>query len=376
MIEGPRAAIGTELPGVIALSNAVFNPEAKGDMGAAFPTLFHPDNLHNLRICLDSGRPVSLVGVAVRDIELGGARLRAACIGSVCTLEPYRGRGLAGRLMDDAIAAALAQGAVIILVSGGRGLYRRMGCIDAGLFRTVKVEAGSRFPAMRLAVREWAPADVGGMAALQRTEPVRWLRGEEETRLLLATNRIYARPGGTWVVHAEGKLAAWFSASDPDRENDGAGPAVREIAGSRLAALAALPAVLGRRKLPYANVVAVASDLELELQASVFGLHAEIRGFHGTVKIIDPPGLFRSLDGWIAERLGPIEKGRLQVEHGAGTTFRHGGQSLALGGVEDLAALVFGSVERALPLLPPGPLSEVLRRIFPVPLPCYGLSYI
>jgi hypothetical protein len=43
--------------------------------------------------------------------------------------------------------------------------------------------------------------------------------------------------------------------------------------------------------------------------------------------------------------------------------------------LEDLAALVFGSVERASPRPSAGPLADLLGRIFPVPLPCYGLNY-
>ncbi len=376
MIEGPRAATSAELPAVVGLSNAVFSPDGHSDMGRAFPTVFCDRNLVNLRVCLDDGKPVSLVAMAVREVELGGARVRAACVGSVCTLAEYRGQGLAARLLEDAISRALSQGAVIVLISGWRGLYRRAGCIDAGLFRTVKVDRRSRLPRVRCDVRGWTPADVGAMAGLQRAERVRHLRSEEETRTLLETGMVFARHGRSWVVSVEGRIAAWLSAADPDRSSGGTALAVREIAGSRLALLAGMPAVLRAAALPRAEIDAVASDIEMEILAKAFGLDAEPRGFHGTMKIIDAPGLFRSLQGWLAERLNASEAHGLRIETEGRVVFSYEDQRLVVEGPEDLAALVFGSVERPLPSPPAGPLAEILRRLFPVPLPCYGLSYI
>ena len=43
---------------------------------------------------------------------------------------------------------------------------------------------------------------------------------------------------------------------------------------------------------------------------------------------------------------------------------------------EDLAALVFGSAERPSPDPGQGRLGGLLRGVFPLPLPGYGLNYI
>jgi hypothetical protein len=154
---------------------------------------------------------------------------------------------------------------------------------------------------------------------------------------------------------------------------------VRELVGSRFAGLAALPGVLKSRKLPNAAVETLGSDPEMGALVSAFGLDSAPHGFHGTVKIIDPPGLLQSLEPWIAERLERGERARLRVDAGDRTTFAMDdqsgrGQSHSLE-MEDLAALIFGSVERTPPPAPAGPLADVLRRLFPVPLPGYGLSY-
>jgi GNAT superfamily N-acetyltransferase len=375
MIEGPRAATAGELPSVVELANAVFGKPGTKEMGKLFPLFFHVDNLANLRILLDGGRPVSLVGMAFYDVELGGARVRTACIGSVCTLEAYRGQGLAARLVDDAFALARSRSAPLTLISGGRGLYRRIGCIDAGLFRVVTVDARSRLPRMKIEARPWSPADIGALSSLQRSERIRWMRSDRETRIFLETGRVHAWPAQVWVVHAGGKPVAWLAASEPDGSEGERILRVREIAGSRLAVLAALPAVLRATKLPVARVDAQASDVELEMLASAFGLRSEAHGFSGTVRILDPDGLLRSLEGWFAERLERSERESLSIEPGDRTTFRSCGQSFVVETLEDLAALVFGSVERTPPRPPAGPLADLLARIFPVPLPCYGLNY-
>lgn len=373
MIEGPRAARASELPSVIQLANEVFRPAGIDDMGAAFPTLFSPANLVNLRLCLEAGGPVSLVGQTVRDFALGSARVRVTCIGSVCTLESHRGQGLASKLMDDAIAAARSQGAVLAFISGGRGLYRRMGCIDAGLFQSVTAEESSRVSDLRCEVRPWAPEDVPAMCALRGMESVRFIRGAEETGMLLSAGHVHAIRGKTWVVEVKGKLAAWFSASFPEPGKAPTLLKVREIAGSRLAVLAALPAALRESGLHSAEVTAPVADRELAVLAEAYALPARLRGFEGTIKIIDAPGLLGALQGWIEERAGGVS-----AEGGStpAARFSLGPESIVVEKAEDLAALLFGSVERPARAMPPGPLARLLSRTFPVPLPMYGLNYI
>jgi hypothetical protein len=344
-------------------------------MGAGFPALYSMSNIDNLRVYVDGGKPVSLVGQLISDLELGGARLRVTCMGSVCTLEAYRGQGLASRLVDDAFAIARAQGAVVALISGGRGLYRRIGCIDAGLYQCVTVDAKSRVPSLKVEVREWTPADVPAMCALQRQERVRFIRDEERTLAVLSSRHVFARPARSWVILVNGRVSAWVAASLPAREEDGSRLTAREIAGSRAAFLAALPGVLEQAGLTEIEIEAPASDGELCVLAEAYSLPSRPLGFHGTVKIIDVPGVLRSLEGWIAERAGEAAAARLRIEPGAQTRFCLDGESMVVASTEDLAALLFGSRERPVPEPLPGRLAEVLGRVFPVPLPGYGLSY-
>ena len=61
-----------------------------------------------------------------------------ASVGSVCTHPDYRERGLATRLVEDALRICEQKEVALMLISGGRGLYRRQGCTDVGeMFKTV-----------------------------------------------------------------------------------------------------------------------------------------------------------------------------------------------------------------------------------------------
>src|SRR5947209_4184266 len=125
-----RACRPEERDALLTLVNRVF--AAGGDMGTAFPLLFGPDNLDGLRIVSGDQGPVAHVGVCIRPAVILGARLKVASIGAVCTDPAHRGGGLASALMADARRYARENGASLMLISGGRGLYRRLGYGAAG----------------------------------------------------------------------------------------------------------------------------------------------------------------------------------------------------------------------------------------------------
>ncbi len=376
MIEGPRPAREEELPAVIGLSNDVFFPRGGGDMGKMFPALFARDAAAHLGIFTDDGAPVALAGMAVRDLHIPGAVIHAACIGSVCTRESHRGRGLAARLMQDAEERAAARGAALILVSGRRGLYRRMGCAEAGLFQVIRIEHSSRVPAVSCAVREWTEEDLPDLAGAYRAEGVRFARGQEEMRTLLRTRSLFSRPARAWIVRVGPRTAAYMVAGGPDART---GPGVLragEIAGSRRALLACAPLILDASGAKVLELETTASDAEMASLAHAFGLPVQRIGMRGTLKIIDRPAFFAALEPYIRQRLSTADRGSLRIDCGPTVGFSCGQESLRVGSHEDLAALVFGSLERQPPGPEPGPLSRILDRILPVPLPGYGLSYI
>ena len=378
MLKEPRGLRPEEIPAAVRLSNSVFYPDGRIEMGTTFPTLFSAANADNLRVTLDDDRFVSLVGFAVRDLCLQGTTVRAALIGSVCTEIACQGKGIAGRLMKDAIACALRQGVVLMLVSGDGPLYRRLGCVNAGLFATVRVRKnGGRRPAISCDVREWGTQDLPGMQALHHAECVRFNRDAGEMRIVLESGMAHCRSARTWTVRVDNEPAAYLCLEGP---NDHTGPRVVravEIAGSRLAIIASAPAILDALDADTMEIAACAADIELAGLAREYGLSVAEEGMHGTLRIIDPRGFFETLRPWRAERLSAEENAELRIDCADAVKFILGSESLAVSPEGELAGLVFGSRERKpLEAANSGRLRGVLDRLFPLPLPEYGLNYI
>ncbi len=336
MIEGPRGIRPDEISAAVRLSNSVFYPDGRIDMGTTFPTLFSAGNGDNLRVMRADGRFVSMVGFTIRDLCLHGTTIRAALIGSVSTDPGYRGQGLAGRLMEDAIACAMRQGAVLMLVSGDGPLYRRLGCVSAGLFSRVRVNRRSRRPAMSCVVTEWTPADLAGMQALHQAECVRFIRDAGEMRTLLNTGMAHCRPARTWMVNRDGAPMAYLCVKGPDEHT---GPRVAravEIAGARIAMLASSAAILEASGADTLEIDIHAAENELACLARELGHEVAEAGMHDTMKIIDPRGFFDALTPWRAERLSAEENAGLQIECADAVTFILGPEKLVVNPGESL----------------------------------------
>lgn len=374
--EGPRGATAREIPAVVALADRVFGEKRPHDMGRWFPVLFHPDNRENLRIVLADGRPVSLVAFTVGDMELSGVRLRAASLGSVVTDAQHRGRGLASVLLADAVKRARACGTQLLLVSGGRGLYRRFGCVDAGLYRTFSVSADRDLPRLEVEVRPWTASDLPAMAALHQAEPVRYLRDRDGMRAQLASGFLHGRPARTWVVRLDGRRVAYFSAQDPRPDMERQAVPVLEMAGSRAAILAAARSLFGAYGTDCVALRCLEGDLEMAALAGEYLIPSRPEGFSGTVKVIDRKGLFAALAGSRRERLGAETDRALRISAGPTVRFRLEGEEFSLEKDEDVAALVFGSREWKTPRVPKPALRSALGRLFPLPLADYGLDYV
>jgi hypothetical protein len=356
MIEGPRAAREEELPAVVRLANEVFYPDGSVDMGRVLPTLFSAVNAGNLRVFVDDGTPVALSGMTVQDIRMDEVVVRTACLGSVGTSASHRGQELAARLVDDCVAVASAQGVSLLLVSGGRGLYRRKGCVDAGLFTVVRVRRDGELPPVSCRVREWTEADLPELEALHTQEPVRFIRAPGEMRSLLRARALHAGPARTWIVRVGERTAGYLCVSGPDEKTVPGVLVAREIAGSRHAILAAAHAIIDACHAECLDIEVPASDAETIFLAGGFGCAIRSAGMHGTLKIIDAARFFKALEPRFQARLSAEDRTVLSA------------RELTAATAEDLAALVFGSIERESP--------RILGSVFPLPLPAYGLNYV
>jgi GNAT superfamily N-acetyltransferase len=370
-MEGPRGAKREELSEIIELSNKVFRSELSGDMGKEFPLLFSPENCENLRIIKEDGKIVSLVGILFTDLVILGNRIRASLIGSVATDPGYRGRGFASLLMQDSIVKSLQEGADLMLISGGRGLYRRLGAVNAGLYKSFYIPR-SKLSSSNLTVRKVKEEDIPVLLYLMNLEPVRFERSYDELKKLINTGMIVNEPGDIWVVEKDKEIFSYFAIQVQTRW--GKSLHIREIGGSREAIIDSLLSILETYQNDFILLDALLSDESISYIMEKKGIQPEERGFQGTVKILNLKGLFKKLEPYFISLLGEEYK-KLTVKFEPSLSLRYDEETLDIP-KDDTPILIFGSVEKKIDI--PEKLNKIKRiidTIFPIPLVDYGLNY-
>jgi GNAT superfamily N-acetyltransferase len=376
-----RACRAEELGSLVALANRVFMPGGQGEMGAMFPLLFCQENLESLRIVGGPDGPVAHVGFCVRDAVLLGARLRVALIGAVCTDPAHRGAGMASALMADVRHHARKVGASLMLISGGRGLYHRLGYVNVGRFSRYQLGAadlrGVGSPG--ISITECPQGDLPALAALQQQEPVRFLRSASDWQKLIRAGHLACAPSDLLQIRQDGHLVAYAGVQRP-RAGDarGAGMAhIREIAGSRSALVDALPLLLERYGGPAVDLLTLSSDTELAAQARRHGWTAKTEAFSGTLGVIDPLVLLAALWPVLTERSPAAAGLRIRGDEN-GATFELGTEQYHVPSPGPLAALLFAGETEEARAIPPraGALGEVLNALFPLPLFYYGYDFV
>jgi hypothetical protein len=195
-------------------------------------------------------------------------------------------------------------------------------------------------------------------------------------RMLLRARSLHSRPARTWVVHEGGKLRAYLCAAAPDPRRRGGVWEVLESGGSRPAVLACLPAILRACATSLIEVETTIRDAEMEGLARDYRIPVRARGFRGTLKIIDTPRFLRSIQGYVRQGLPSRDRVRLETSASGGVRLAVGAEELLLRTDREAAAFFFGSLETPPSVSARGRLRQAVDRLFPLPLPVYGLNYI
>jgi len=317
------------------------------------------------------GRLVSHIRIVYNTVSLYGCRLKIASIGGVCTHPDYRGQGTATILLDHCITESAGAGASLMLISGGRGLYRRAHAVDAGPTLEARLTPTSIEPTSPpLTARRGTPEDWFACASLYQSEPVRFVRRADFFRHAFEHSH-----RETWVIDSNGSPAAYVVLS----RHWGTSPENRrriaaEYAGSRAALADALPALFEAGGYEQIEFAVPTHDREL---AGIFarlglGLRPGTLEDH-TIRVLDVHRLMRRLGPYVAARLPRLQARRLSfVQEEDGCIFRLGDEKVGLS-LAKSAALVLGG-----PKAPkvPGELGRVLASLFPVPFPMPGMNYV
>ncbi len=376
-MEGPRGLKAQEFESLCALVNTVFRSDGGGRMETQYPLLFAPENFDRLLVMVDGGTVVSHVGTLTRDLSVLGCRMTATSIGAVATYASHRGQGLATRLMEEAVRQAINRNAVLMPISGGRGLYTRLGAKRFGRYALYTVRRNA-LPPDETDIRRAASTDLPDMARLYAEEPSRYVRSSADLGTAVRAGWICDRDGETLVMREAGRVVAYagIQRRRPDRTGEAATARLAEIAGSRSALLRALPHLYDRYGVDCIEIVTGAADRELASMLRPHGVIPAPQGFTGTVLVLQPERLLRILDAYFTDVLGP-DTLTWKVS-GASVALRSGNQEHAVA-TGDLGAVVFGVVEPdedPVDAIPAGPLRDALAQVFPLQLPWYGFNFV
>ncbi len=267
-------------------------------MGRDFPTLFSPSNSAWLRTMWEDGRPISHVGVWQGQIVSSAGPLRVAHLGAVCTANEYRNRGLATLILNDALEQLRAEETSLVFISGGRGLYLRLGARPAGrILRYTFVPPPAVSEVQLELVDALQDRDLDAMRWLHGGEPVRYVRNPSEWRALLpAKGYAPARQNRAVVLlRRHGQVVAYLLLGKPQILADGVREVVDEFAGDRRAIVQGFSSLVSMRLARAVELTVQPGDASLtELLAERGGAATVIRHI-GTTLLLDRDLLFRAV---------------------------------------------------------------------------------
>jgi predicted N-acetyltransferase YhbS len=368
LVEGPRAPRPEEIDDVTELISSIFR-FGYYDPDYRLAAMRRPV-MQTGRVIMHEGKPVSYIYAHDTGFSMCGCPVKVTSIGCVCTAEAHRNQGLANAILTHQIERAAAAGVRLMIVSGGRGLYRRHHCVPAGLASEVKLRPALFRPSSgHLSIRRVTLDDWPILAPLYQDEPAHFIRPADlEQNLCFWWNCHHSE---IYLVEDDNRPVA-YAALSPHRWSDEEARWVSEYAGSRAALLDAMPLLFDATGVKLIAFAVLAQDRDLQYRFQRLGLELNWRTISGTMRIINLPGLMSDLKDYLAARLLERDLCRLSFEQDGETCiFRVGEESVAL----DLSAaahLVCGGPEA--PEIA-GDLGRVLSAVFPLPTIQPGFNY-
>ncbi len=372
MVDGPRGIKPDELDEVCDLVGRVFNWQMREN----FPTLFCEENVDNIRIIKVDGKIVSHIGIVVRDMIINGCRISVGNVGAVCTDENYRKRGYAWTILEDAIKKLRSDGVDMLLVSGSRNLYIQHGCTHVGKVFIYSLSSETFIPKMKVQLKKFDVKDLPKWAKLHRNEPVRFHRPYNDFLDLTTKGMVHRKDRSLFSIYNNSDIVAYAVVIKGKNSIS-----LDEYAGSRRAIISAVPIWLEQYNFQKCNIPVPLHDFESANMFDFLGIKpVSIRASGGTISIINFSQLCEKLKPLFEEKVGASVVQNLSFYERDGTyVFKLDDEQVIYNDIHDVAKLIFDdppTVDKPSEIKAYGKLSDVLKDIFPISRPEYGLSYI
>jgi len=359
----------------IALSNATFRDHEHRSMGEAYPFVFS-SSLGQSYGAFDNGRLVSFMGLVPSVIRIGPAVLQVYSLGSVCTHPDYRGKGIAGDILNEIFTHIDEAGASMLFVSGGRSLYSRVGCYTFGqvygyqLSPTCLADMDHREDKNGLVIREMRSTDWFELHQLTQRETVRFEQSIWDLAQLLEAGAVASNVKHklhSLVAEREGHIQAMVIYSVPTASSTEGSPEVCHYAGDRSAVRALFECALSAHALDEMYITVPAHDIAMQEQLK--DVPREDRKCGGTLKIIRPERLLEQIRPYLAERSQETAAALTVSSEENGNTLITIGEQAVEVTPEELMDVLFGSTAA---ISMKEELRILLSRVFPIPLPFNG----
>jgi GNAT superfamily N-acetyltransferase len=162
-------------------------PERSGSLSVEFPLVFEERFGGRVVAYEEKGDVRSTCALLLRELIVGGARMRVGLLGSVATEIAWRGKGLAARVLDEAERVLAQEGcALAFLWADDPEFYAARG------YQRVGWEVDCVLPTERLAalsgtglIRELSRQDCADVQRIYEQHPARVERSPSETAALL-----------------------------------------------------------------------------------------------------------------------------------------------------------------------------------------------
>jgi predicted acetyltransferase len=368
-MEGPRQCKTEELQGVIELINNTFRTVAglRPTMGDEFPLLLSENNLENMRIIVEDGKPVANLNYYETNIFIQGIPIRAASIGAVCTDKDYMKRGYSSLLLDDSERSMVEAGVDVLLVSGGRSLYTRRGCCHVENSFTFEVfPEGNKCEEFELMI--YKDELLNEMLKLYSNEATRFYRSNCEFVHLLkgATTPWGNFTYQTYLACDNAEFLAYAVVRTVNNEEKH-GELV-ECAGDRKIVLEMLKEIAKDNGLKHI-VVQLPNNDSMYLLAKSKGLRINHINTQGTIKIMNFKALMNKLNMYFKQFVKDEIVNNLSYEVVGGTfDISLGNEKLQITDMQGLIELIFlGTLSNdvnagAIPML-----TDFINAVFPIP---------
>ncbi len=304
-----KKASAQDIPELARLADEVFRTKVVPGEGMAreFPTVFSESNSSNLYFAEADGRPVSMIGLMPKTIHVFGHAVSAVLMGAVCTLSEYRGQGLASRLLEEVLTDW--KNVSLLIISGDRDLYRRIGSVPFGRLRALSISSKSlHLPPDDVVIRSISDDEIPKMCQIYGLESCRFHRTADEMKKLIEGWRWASRfdgPGPLAILGAyrHGVMEAYIVARGGVHDGH---PTIYEVewAGSRNRLLALAEGLLKHFSAEEVSVIGPWEDREFRDLAENEGVSDRWVPNSGTLRLMNPERLTQEFEPWLEEQHG------------------------------------------------------------------------